>query len=482
MSSVVTLILCGGAGTRLWPVSRMAYPKPFIRLPDGRSLLQRTIDCASSCGGSTMLIGTNREYYFQARDEADASVLAQGFEKHYLLEPQGRNTAPAIVMAALWARQLYGPETILLALAADHVIDGETALKAAVDQAIAAAEAGFLVTFGVPPTAPDTGYGYIEVGPPILTSAGFAVTRFVEKPSRQTAEAYVDSGKFLWNSGLFCFRVDALVAGMDEHAPDLLKAATACWQATIGRAHEPGRVELESESFGQLDAISIDYALMEKASNVAVVKAGFEWSDVGSWEALSALTEADANGNRVEGEATLIDVENSYVHSSGRLVAAVGVRDLIIVETADALLVVHRDRHQDVKRVVQELDARRHSAALHHTTVYRPWGTYTVLEEGRHFKIKRIVVKPGRALSLQSHRHRSEHWVVVDGEAEVLNGDEVLLLRKSESTYIVAGHKHRLRNVGLADLVLIEVQTGDYLGEDDIVRYEDSFGRVKAAT
>lgn len=487
MNKIVSVILCGGAGTRLWPVSRSTYPKPFIHLPDGKSLLQHAFERASGGAAGDVLLVTNREYYFQARDEVGQGVQgARDRSTHFLLEPEGRNTAAAIALAAHWAASALGADTVLLVLPADHLIREQEAFAQAVRDAVCIARDGQLVTFGVVPDSPETGYGYIETGEPLQGLPGFRVRRFVEKPDRDRAEGFVASGRYLWNSGMFCFRADAMLAALARHAPALATAARSCWHATAAKSassrttEAAGAIEIDAASFALVESTSIDYAVMEKAEAVAVVPAAFDWSDIGSWNALSELTEADGQGNRVHGDAALVDVANSFIHSEDRLVAALGLSDMLIVDTPDALLVAHRDRAQDVKRIVQQLESRDHPASRHHRTVHRPWGTYTVLDEGPGFKIKRIAVKPGASLSLQMHHHRSEHWVVVSGEAEVVNGEASLRVHANESTYIPAGHKHRLANPGTDVLVLIEVQTGAYLGEDDIVRLEDRYGRAPA--
>ena len=485
MNGTVSVILCGGAGTRLWPVSRSAYPKPFIRLPDGKSLLQHAFERAAGCATKEVLLVTNREYYFQARDEVERVTHgSQGTTVRFLLEPEGRNTAAAIALAAHWAASGLGAGTVLLVLPADHLIREQEAFAQAARDAICIARDGQLVTFGVVPSAPETGYGYIETGELLRGLPGARVRRFVEKPDRARAESFMASGRYLWNSGMFCFRADAILSALSRHAPVLATAARSCWHATAAKSASSKTtieaIEIDAASFAAIESTSIDYAVMEKAESVAVVPARFNWSDIGSWDALSALTEADAQGNRVRGDAALVDVEGSFIHSEDRLVAALGLSNVLIVDTPDALLVAHRDRAQDVKRIVQQLESRGHEASRHHRTVHRPWGTYTVLDEGPGFKIKRISVKPGASLSLQMHHHRSEHWVVVSGEAEVVNGDASFRVHANESTYIPAGRKHRLANPGKDELVLIEVQTGSYVGEDDIVRFEDRYGRAPA--
>ncbi|MBI5937527.1 MAG: mannose-1-phosphate guanylyltransferase/mannose-6-phosphate isomerase [Betaproteobacteria bacterium] len=482
MSILIPVILSGGAGTRLWPLSRELHPKPFMRLADGESLLVKTFLRAAELPGVTeVMTVTNREHYFHTRDEYQPALDTRpGLGTSFLLEPLGRNTAPAVAMAALALCERHGADAVMLVLAADHLIGSQPGFAAAVASASAQARAGKLATFGILPTAPETGFGYIEIdqGRP-LGDAAFMAKRFVEKPDAATAERYVTSGQYYWNSGMFCFRADAILAALAEHASELLHQAEACWAASRVVPPRDGiAVEIDSAAFGALPNISIDYAVMEKANNVAVVPADFGWSDIGSWNAISDLVEADAEGNRVVGEAILVDARNTFVQSENRLVAAVGVHDLLIVDTPDAVLVADRARAQDVRHIVSHLKANGDERHRLHRTVHRPWGTYTVLEEGPRFKIKRIVVKPGAALSLQMHHHRSEHWVVVSGTAKVTNGEATLLVATDQSTYIPAGHRHRLENPGVVDLVMIEVQSGDYLGEDDIVRLEDTYGRA----
>lgn len=469
---LIPVILCGGAGSRLWPVSRESHPKPFIRLADGQSLLQKAFlrGAGLPCVEEVMAV-TNRELFFKMADEL-REINKDGLATSFVLEPFGRNTAAAVVTAALQASEAHGADTNLLVLAADHLIADHAAFQAAVGRALELAQAGSLVTFGIQPESPETGYGYIE-------AEGNKVLRFVEKPSEDKAREYLASGHFFWNSGMFCFSAATLLAQMDKHCPDILGAARACL-ANSYKSEGQGctQIELDAESFKAVPDNSIDYALMEKSDQVAVVPCAIGWSDIGSWTALGALTEPDGQGNRVLGEAVLRDVSNCYIQSEDRLVGAVGIENLIIVDTPDALLVAHKDGSQDVKQIYSELKARGHDAYKLHRTVHRPWGTYTVLQEAKDFKIKRIEVKPGASLSLQMHHHRSEHWIVVSGMARVVNGEREMFVNTNESTYIPAGHKHRLENPGILDLVMIEVQSGAYLGEDDIVRFQDVYGRV----
>lgn len=468
--SLIPVILSGGAGSRLWPVSRESHPKPFIRLSDGQSLLQKAfLRGARLPAVSQVLTVTNREFFFKTEDEF-REVNVSRVPTSFLLEPFGRNTAAAVAAAALQVAEK-APEAILLVLAADHLIADQAAFAAAVETAATLARDGNLVTFGIQPDAPETGYGYIEAD-------GQRVKRFVEKPNAATAAEYVASGRFFWNSGMFCFKTSTMLEEMKQHCPGILQAVRACLEQSR-RSEGKGftHTELDAQSFGDVPEDSIDYAVMEKSSRVAVVPCDIGWSDIGSWAALGDLTAADSDGNRVDGEALLHNVSNCSIRSDERLIGVVGVSDLIIVDTPDALLVANKACSQDVKHVYAELKARGHECYKLHRTVHRPWGTYTVLEEGSRYKIKRIEVKPGASLSLQMHHHRSEHWIVVSGMARVVNGDNQLFVAANESTYIPAGHKHRLENPGVVNLVMIEVQSGEYLGEDDIVRFEDVYGR-----
>ena len=469
---LIATILCGGSGSRLWPVSREAHPKPFIKLEDGQSLLQKAFLRGTHLKEITeVLTVTNRELYFKTEDEYE-EVNAANIATSFILEPYGRNTGAAIATAALQVAKKYGSNAVMLVLAADHLIHNQTAFQAAVAEAIGFAQQGKLVTFGIQPTAPETGYGYIEAD-------GNNVVRFVEKPSFEKAQSYLASGKFLWNSGMFCFSAGTMLQELELHCPDVLAAARLCLEhSRTSEGSNFSQIELEHATFSDIPDNSIDYLVMEKSSKVVVVPCDIGWSDIGSWTALGDLTEPDSNGNRVLGDTLLYNTKNCTIQGNERLVGVVGVENLIVIDTPDALLIANKSNAQDVKHIYAQLKAKGHEAHKNHRTVYRPWGTYTVLENGEGFKIKRIEVNPGASLSLQMHHHRSEHWIVVTGMARVVNGDREFFVNTNESTYIPAGHKHRLENPGLLKLVMIEVQSGNYLEEDDIVRFQDNYGRV----
>jgi mannose-1-phosphate guanylyltransferase / mannose-6-phosphate isomerase len=466
------VILCGGAGTRLWPASRDGFPKPFITLPDGDSLIAKTIRRARHVApGVPLLFVSGQDHGFLIRNAL--RMMDDTLPATILKEPMGRNTAPAIAVAALWAQQHGGDTAQLLVLAADHLIHDQLAFEQAVHDATLAAAKGALVTFGIVPTRPETGYGYLEQGER-TDDRVFQVKRFVEKPALEAAERYVQSGDFAWNSGMFCFGVGTLLAALKQHAPDIMHAAELTWAATD---HAGTDITLDRETFSVSPAISIDYAVMEKASNVNMVRAGFDWSDIGAWTSMAEMGKGDAAGNRMPANAIAVDTFNTFVQS-GRTVATIGIENLLIVDTPDALLLADRSRAQDVKRVVESLKAKNSPLTKLHTTVHRPWGTYTILEDEADCKVKRIVVYPGASLSLQSHHKRSEHWVVVTGVATVTNGDQILTLHAGDATFIPVETKHRLENKTSETVAIIETQVGTYFGEDDIVRYEDRYGRT----
>jgi mannose-1-phosphate guanylyltransferase len=483
--ALIPIILSGGAGARLWPLSREAAPKPFLPLPsdgaDGDTLLARTFLRAASlpdvAGIATI---TNREYYFQTRDTYAGAGVKLPAKMAYLLEPFARNTAPAVAMGALYARAVFGPDAILLVLPADHLICDRAAFVAAAARATELAGRGWLTTFGIVPTSPETGYGYLELGDALPVADTFRAARFIEKPPLPDAKRYAADPRYAWNSGMFCFTAATVLAAFERHAPEILDALKPVWQPLSEHLGDT-MLEIDPAAFESVPSVSFDVAVMEKATDVAVVRGNFDWSDVGSWQALSDLVKQDAEGNRGQGERVSIATRDTYVYAQDRVVATVGVDGLVIVDTPDAVLVAHRDHLQRVKDVVGELKARGNETYRVHRTVMRPWGAFTVLQEGPGFKIKRIEVKPGAALSLQAHAHRSEHWVVVSGGARVTNGERVYDIGVNESTFIPVGSRHRLENPGTDPLLLIEVQCGDYVGEDDIIRFDDRYGRKTSA-
>ncbi|HEY5775712.1 MAG TPA: mannose-1-phosphate guanylyltransferase/mannose-6-phosphate isomerase [Xanthomonadales bacterium] len=473
---LIPVILSGGAGTRLWPVSRRAHPKPFMELVDGETLAEKTLLRAKAVAGNAPVITvTSRDYYFYTRD-LYAGVSNRIGDEHFLLEPMGRNTAPAIALAAMCVRDNVHEDASLLVMPADHLIADQRNFEASVKEALQLSNQGFLVTFGIHPTHAETGYGYIRQGEPLTMSGGYRVAEFVEKPNEATAIKYLASGEYHWNSGMFCFQANTFLEALKRYAPDVYKAAGKVWEAT-DKSRSP--IEFPAELFSECPSISVDYAVMERAGNTAVVASDFGWSDIGSWKAISELYESDEAGNRVKGKAIMVGSTDCFVQSGERIVAAVGVKNLVIVDTGDAVLVADRNQAQDVKEVVAQLSALKHEAVSFHKTVHRPWGSYTILEDAADCKVKRLVVKPGQVLSLQMHRRRAEHWTVVKGTAKVRLGDREFLLEANQSTYVPVDTLHRLENPGDEDIHLIEVQTGNYFGEDDIERLEDIYGRIK---
>ena len=466
MHDILPVILSGGSGTRLWPLSREAYPKQFLPLAGELTMLQATWQRVAAIAAHGPLVIANEAHRFVAAEQLQ-QVGAQ--PQAIILEPLGRNTAPAIAVAALEATG-NGADPLLLVLPSDHVIADEAAFRAAVQQAAAAAEAGKLVTFGIVPTGPETGYGYIKAAP---GEGARAVERFVEKPDLETATGYVASGQYLWNSGMFLLRASRYLAELARFNPAMLDHSRTAWQRA---RRDADFTRLDAEAFAAVPSDSIDYAVMEKTSDAVVVALDAGWNDVGSWTALRDVSTQDGDGNAHHGDVIAIDCRNTYAYAQ-RLVALVGLDDVVVVETDDAVLVGKADRMQEVKDVVSRLKAEGRSEATWHRKVYRPWGAYDSIDNGERFQVKRITVNPGASLSLQMHHHRAEHWVVVSGTAEVTRGEEVLLLGENQSTYIPLGVTHRLRNPGKVPLELIEVQSGSYLGEDDIVRFEDTYGR-----
>jgi mannose-1-phosphate guanylyltransferase/mannose-6-phosphate isomerase len=463
------VLLSGGVGSRLWPVSREAYPKQFLPLAGARSMFIETLQRTQGLDAAHPMVVCNEGHRFIVAQQLQELGLDQS---EIVLEPVGRNTAPAVAVAALEAVKS-DPQAVLLVLPADHVVTGVDAFAAAVSRALPLAEAGRLVTFGVVPTAPETGYGYIRQGGSLGEDL-FELDKFVEKPDEATALGYLDSGDYLWNSGMFLLGAQAYLDELEVLAPEML---CACRAALQGSREDLDFVRLDAQAFAACPSDSIDYAVMEKTRLGAVVALDCGWSDVGAWSALWEVGEADGNGNVVQGDVLLDQCSNNYMRSESRLLAATGVDNLVVVETTDAVLVADRNRVQDVKKLVTALKNSERSEASLHARVYRPWGSYESLVSSERFQVKRIVVNPGQKLSLQKHHHRAEHWIVVAGTAQVTCEDKVFMLGEDESTYIPLGHKHRLENPGRIPLELIEVQSGTYLGEDDIVRYEDVYGR-----
>ncbi|WP_141058484.1 mannose-1-phosphate guanylyltransferase/mannose-6-phosphate isomerase [Stenotrophomonas rhizophila] len=467
MLPIVPVILSGGSGTRLWPVSREAYPKQFLPLVGEDTMLQATWKRVAQIAGAAPIVVANQEHRFMAAEQLrECNVTPQAL----ILEPIGRNTAPAIAIAALQA-MANGDDALLLVLPSDHVVRDEKAFHEAVKQAAAAAQTGKLVTFGIVPTAPETGYGYIKAA---AGQGVRAVERFVEKPNLETAEQYVRSGEYFWNSGMFLFKASRYLAELEALQPAILAASRA---ALDKASRDSDFIRLDADAFAASPNDSIDYAVMEKTADAAVVPLDAGWNDVGSWSALWEVSDKDASGNACHGDVIAVDCRNSYAYGS-RLIAMVGLDDVVVVETDDAVFVGHKDRVQDVKEIVARIKRDGRSEAAAHRKVYRPWGAYDSIDNGARFQVKRITVKPGATLSLQMHHHRAEHWIVVSGTAEVTRGEEVILLTENQSTYIPLGVTHRLKNPGKLPLELIEVQSGSYLGEDDIVRFEDQYGRV----
>ncbi len=471
MKKIQPVILAGGTGSRLWPLSRELYPKQLIQLIDETSLLQTTVlRIAQLTKVLPPLLVVGEEHRFITHRQIEGLGFAE--TNTILLEPIGRNTAPAICGAVEYcaADPEMDEETVLLVLPADHLILRKEAFQQAVAKAVDLAVDGKIVTFGIEPQHPETGYGYIERG------EGNVVNSFREKPDLETAKSYIEQGNYFWNSGMFAFSIKTFREEMERLAPQIL----SCMKESVLLGKRDGKFfRLDEGAMRRCPSVSIDYALMEKTDRAAVVAADLDWSDIGSWHALWEVSEKDENGNVSQGDVIMEDTRNCLIRSEDTLVATVGLEDTLVVETSDAVLVAPLSRSQEVKKIVTRLKKSSRDEFKLHRTVYRPWGSYTVLEQHERYQIKRITVSPGSKLSLQMHHHRHEHWVVVSGTARITNGDKVFLLYENQSTYIPAGANHRLENPGVIDLELIEVQNGSYLGEDDIVRFEDDYGRQK---
>ena len=473
---VQPVIMAGGSGTRLWPLSRAGYPKQFLVLAGNSSLFQQAATRLAALGNAQLTVAGpvivgNEEHRFMVLDQLRECGLDPSA---VLLEPMGRNTAPALTLAALQALQ-DGGDPVLVVTPADQTVANGAAFTAALQQAIAEAVAGAISILGITPDRPETGYGYIRA---TADSTGLAVAQFVEKPDADTATRYIAEGHYFWNSGMFVLRASVWMAALDKFRPDIAAATRLAW---AGRQTDAKFVRPDKAEFARVPSESVDYAVMEKCPGtetpLRMVALDAGWNDLGAWEAVWQVAEKDADGNAARGDAILSDSKNTLVHATSRLVSVVGMSDVIVVETPDAVLVIDRARSQDVKNIVARLHAEKRGEQTLHRKVHRPWGWYDSIDSGERFQVKRIMVKPGASLSLQMHHHRAEHWIVVTGTAEITNGDKVLLLSENQSTYIPLGQTHRLRNPGKVDLEIIEVQSGSYLGEDDIVRFEDTYGR-----
>lgn len=464
---IKTVVMAGGSGSRLWPLSRSLYPKQFLPLADSQTMLQATLSRVKGISSSVPLLICNEEHRFIAAEQ----VRQMGVSAQILLEPVGRNTAPAIALAALQAISS-DDDPLLLVLAADHVIPHVEAFQAAVAAATPLAQSDKLVTFGIVATGPETGYGYIKGG--TAEGNGFNVAQFVEKPDLATAQSYVDSGDYYWNSGMFLMRASRYIEELGKYRPDILDACTKSLETL---SPDMDFVRINEEAFKACPDESVDYAVMEKTDSAVVVPMDAGWSDVGAWSSLWEVTEKDSYGNAVRGDVMAHNTQDCLIHSTNKLVATVGLRDIVIVETKDAVLVADKNQVQDVKKIVERLKSEGRSEYQLHREVYRPWGKYDSIDNGERYQVKRITVKPGAKLSVQMHHHRAEHWIVVSGTATVRRDDEEMLVTENESVYLPVGSVHSLHNPGKIPLELIEVQSGAYLGEDDIVRFEDLYGR-----
>ena len=482
MIHIVPVILCGGSGTRLWPLSRSGFPKQFLALAGTESLFQQTLMRAAKIANATIqaqqaIIVTNEEHRFLAVEQL--REIHQ--EATFILEPVGKNTAPALTMAALFTKETLHDNTIMVMMPSDQTIQDEAAWLKAMRAAIEQASLGGIVTLGVTPTHPETGYGYIQKQGDANTNNAFAVAKFTEKPNQESAQEYINSGDYLWNSGVFIMQANTWLKAIKESSPNIDETTKISWdRKTTDTGGYANFIRPDKESFQNIPSDSIDYAVIEKSPGkrtIDVVPLNAGWSDLGAWDAVWSVGQKDHNQNVSSGDVLLENTSNSYIHSSGRLVGAIGLNHMIVIETADAVLVANKNDSQAVKKIVEQLGKLKREEKNLHRKVNRPWGWYDSIDEGERFKVKRIQVNPKASLSLQMHHHRAEHWIVVKGTAEITNGEQIITLTENQSTYIPLGQKHRLTNPETIPLEIIEVQSGSYLGEDDIVRFEDTFGR-----
>lgn len=464
------VIMAGGSGTRLWPLSRKSFPKQFLNLNGDLSMLQTTAKRLQHLEHMPPMVICNEEHRFTVAEQLRLSNIDNS---GIILEPIGRNTAPTVALAAFSALKNCS-DPLLLVLAADHVIKNEAAFTQAIKNAITFAEQDKLVTFGIVPSSPETGYGYVMAGNAIDDNS-FTVEKFVEKPNLETAEEYVESGKYYWNSGIFIFKARRYLAELKQFRPDIF---TVCEQASKQISIDADFIRIDKDTFSTCPEASIDYAVMEHTKDAVVVPMDCEWNDIGSWSALWEISNKDKSDNAIRGDVIALDTTKSFIYAQNKLVTTIGLDDVVIIETKDALLVAKQSEVQQVKQIVAQLEQHQRSEFEHHRDVYRPWGKYDSLDAGERFQVKRITVKPGGKLSIQMHHHRAEHWIVVAGTAKVTNGDKEMLVTENQSTYIPIGAVHALENPGKVPLELIEVQSGSYLGEDDIVRFKDIYGRI----
>lgn len=466
MQKIIPIVLSGGIGSRLWPVSRAKRPKPFMWVEDEGSLLQRTFERLTDLNPHAVVSVTKQDYQFAVQHD----VSNFHFDHRVILEPFGRNTAGAVGISARYVSEKFGGDTIMVVLPSDHIIKNTDGFIKTIKTAIDVANTGKLCTIGIEPTHPHTGYGYIQSGDAI--DGGFNVQKFVEKPDLQTAQSYLKQGGYYWNAGMFVFSADTFLNTLKTHAPDV---ADVCQKINI-QGHD---IAIDDTIFAEMPDISIDYAVIEKANTIAVIPAEFDWNDLGSWDSIAQTLPMDENNNHAKGQFYLHNTKNSTVFSTSdeKVIATIGLEDTTVIETRDAVLVAKTDQLQNVKDVVAHFTEQNHDVVNIHRTEYRPWGTFTILDEGENYKTKQILVYPHQQLSLQSHKHRSEHWVCVSGQGTVVNGDDVITLKANQSIYIPQGNKHRLSNDTDAPVIIIEIQTGDYFGEDDIERYTDDYGR-----